>query len=464
MLELDDKYFEKLEAIAGEIQGSDDLATYLEEEEEESFLALKEQYEPFMAQLYDEVAENDPLQLVSLEKAFLHEAFEGLFLPKILGYSVLRGEVRMDTMKYVRTQEHFKEVLMAIANSANFDILRKRIGQSIQMGFALSSDIWVTNLIEEVENKKIRYFLNSLRIDRYRRLEDRRAFYHRYWKQFKNDNFQTAEIPDSKNEFQVHFTSLKEFLIYRVKDTHNNESIVPHLKALINNKDFIGMQEHLEIMGIFANFFDLEDKDKKDLKSTFNKVRKDVSDFSDKWFHLTLELHKREIELDAAADQRVSEILDDSIKDELTDYYQLMDVIHSKGYVHEDTQEAIKVYYNKHEGLSMQNECVRQAIYNNFARVINNIEPKEYHELFEIAKYYGIYIQIFGNQKFNQNLEDLSMKYVGKLLKTYTDKRGKDYQDIKKFVSTTFKDLGFLTDKEVVELFKTRRKRKKVEE
>ncbi|MCB0661169.1 MAG: hypothetical protein KDC24_00405 [Saprospiraceae bacterium] len=464
MLELDDKYFEKLEAIAGEIQGSEDLANYLEEEEEEFFLALKDQFEPFMAQLYDEVAENDPLQLVSLERAFLHEAFEGLFLPKILGYSVLRGEVKMETMKYVRTQEHFKEVLEAICNSANFDILRKRIGQSIQMGFALSSDIWVTNLIEEFDNKRIRYFLNSMRIDRYRRLEDRRAFYHRYWKQFKNDNFLTAEIPTSKNELQVLFSSLKEFLLYRVKGPHNNESIIPPLMALVQNQDYFGMREHLEIMGIFANFFELDKNDDKELKTIFNKVRNEIESFSEYWFELTLELHKREIELNAAADKRISELLDDKKEDELTSYYALMDVIHSKGYVHEDTQEAIKVYYNKHEGLSMQNECVRQAIFNSFARVINNIEPADYHELFEIAKYYGIYMQIFGNQKFNQQLEDLSMKYVRKLLKTYTDKRGKDYQDIKKFVSTSFKDLGFLTDKEVVALFKTRRKRKKEEE
>ena len=48
-----------------------------------------------------------------------------------------------------------------------------------------------------------------------------------------------------------------------------------------------------------------------------------------------------------------------------------------------------------------------------------------------------------------------------KLLKHYTDKRGKDYQDIKKFVSTAFQDFGFMKEKEIVEMFKTRRKRKK---
>jgi hypothetical protein len=55
------------------------------------------------------------------------------------------------------------------------------------------------------------------------------------------------------------------------------------------------------------------------------------------------------------------------------------------------------------------------------------------------------------------------MAYVKKLLKKFTDKRGKDYQDVKKFVSTAFIDFKFLKPKEIVELFKTRRKRKKEE-
>ena len=67
---------------------------------------------------------------------------------------------------------------------------------------------------------------------------------------------------------------------------------------------------------------------------------------------------------------------------------------------------------------------------------------------------------IFSNQQFNQDLKERCMAYVRKLLKKYTDKRGKDYQDIKKFVSSTFRELSFLKDKEIVELFKTKRKKK----
>jgi hypothetical protein len=69
-------------------------------------------------------------------------------------------------------------------------------------------------------------------------------------------------------------------------------------------------------------------------------------------------------------------------------------------------------------------------------------------------------MQLFNNQQFNQEVKKLSMSYVQKLLKRYTDKRGKDYQDIKKFVSQTFVEANFMNEKQIVELFKTRRRKK----
>ena len=83
----------------------------------------------------------------------LDEQFEGLYLPKVLGYSVLRGRVN-EKVKYFRPQNHFKNVLEAIINSSNFEVIKQRVGQSIQIGFAFSSDIWITNIIEKVNNKK----------------------------------------------------------------------------------------------------------------------------------------------------------------------------------------------------------------------------------------------------------------------------------------------------------------------
>ena len=40
----------------------------------------------------------------------------------------------------------------------------------------------------------------------------------------------------------------------------------------------------------------------------------------------------------------------------------------------------------------------------------------------------------------------------------YTDKRARDYQDIKKFVTSTFIELGLKNEKDLNEMFKTKKK------
>lgn len=464
MQELDADYLDQLEVIAGEIQDSDELASYLEEEEEEFYLRLKEMFEPKIGMVYEEVAATAPLQLIALETVLLNPLFEGLYLPKILGYSVQRGEIN-DRYKYVRPQDHFKDVLLAICNSANFDILKKRIGQSIQMGFALSSDIWVTNLINSISNKRVRYYLQGQKLDRYRPLEARKVGYHRYQKQFTSDNFQSTEFPGSLSELKVLFSPLKNFLIYRIGSRWDNTSLVDPLKAFLENKDFQETDEYLQIAFLFGAFFELDDKDGKHLAKHLNKVRTSLTEFDDKWLNFVLELHgRKDIQLDPEADLRISALLDKSVKDQLSEYYTLTDKIHTDGYMNDEVHDAVRVFYSRHQGRSTINECVRAVIFGYFARLIGNLEEKAYPDFFEETKLFPVYMSIFANQKFNQDLKDLCMRYVKKLLKKFTDKRGKDYQDVKKFVSTTFVDFKFLKEKEVVELFKTRRKRKKKQE
>lgn len=460
MLPLEEQYVEVLEAIAADIQESDELAYYLQEEDEVYYEQLKDRFEPQIEELYDQVAAENPLQLISLDKILMSEHFEGLFLQRILGYSVLRGEINSQ-FKYTRPQDHFKDVLMAICNSPNFEILKKRIGQSIQVGFALSSDIWITNLISIVENKRIRYFLQSQKLDKYYSPEGRQQGLQIYKKQFVNFNYMTADFPKTLGELKVLWSSLKEFLVYREEKGLNNKSLMPFLKDFVGNEEFQGHDEHLQILGIYANFFELEGEDQKHLVKHFNATRKKHPEFASHWLAFILEMHEsKRVDLDAAADARISGILDKSVKDELTEYYELMDAVHGIGYTQEAAMEAVKSFYNRHEGTSLINECVRMVIYHYLARFINNLEVSDYHELFELAKVYTVYINIFANQQFNQDVKELSMRYVRRCLRTYTDKRGRDYQDIKKFVSTTFVDLNFLKEKEVVEMFKTRRKKK----
>ncbi|MEQ8702619.1 MAG: hypothetical protein RIC19_01805 [Phaeodactylibacter sp.] len=462
MQALAETYKTKLEALGSEIQESEELQAYLEEEEEEQYMQLKELFEPRIAMVYEEVAGAHPLQLVELETLLLQPEFEGLYLPKILGFTVLRGEVDEAKMKYTRTQEHFKEVLLAICNSANFDLLRKRIGQSIQMGFALSSDIWVTNLINEIDNKRVRYFLQGQKLDRYRIIEERIKGYQRYQRQFRSENFMSAAFPEALPDLKTLYSPLKRFLLYRVEGKYDNSSIIPHLRSFVENKVFKGHREHLEVMVLYASFFDLEGGDHDHLCKHFNDVRKSMERFQEQYLEYLLELHlKDDVIIGPDADKRMSAVMDHKIKDDLSKYYDLLDEVHSKGYTTDEAQESIKAFYVQYQGLSDINECLRQTIFGYFERLISNLEITDYPELFEISKLYPVYMNIFANQQFNQQLKELSLEYVGKLLKHYTDKRGKDYQDIKKFVATTFQDLGFLKDKEVVEMFKTRRKRKK---
>ena len=129
MKPLNEEYQQQLEKIAQQIQGSEEYAKYLDEEEEDDYQSLRELIEPNINALYKEVASANPLQLISLENALLDDKFEGMFLPRILGYSILRGQVN-DNFKFYRPQRHFKKILMAICRSSNFDVIRKRIGQT----------------------------------------------------------------------------------------------------------------------------------------------------------------------------------------------------------------------------------------------------------------------------------------------------------------------------------------------
>ncbi|MCB9285456.1 MAG: hypothetical protein H6563_15430 [Lewinellaceae bacterium] len=461
MKELAENYVEELEYLAGEIQESGELATYLDTEEEDDYNLLKDLFEPRISDFYAKVALENPLQLVALERILLLPEFEGLFLPKILGYSVLRGEVNQD-YHYVRPQDHFRDVLEAICNSSNFEILKKRIGQSIQIGFALSSDIWITNLINSFENKRIRYYLQSQKLDKYRNVSDRKEGYIRYKRQFIHDNYQTAEFPAKPEDLTFLVGPLKHFVIHRVKlQGADNSTILPEITAFVGNKAFFNTVGHLQVLFLYVNFFDLEGTDREVTEEALNAVRKSMPDFFEEWIGFMLELNEYGLDVDDDADVRTLTALNLKVKDGLSEYYKMLDIVHEEGFRAEKAQEAIKVYYNNHEGMSIESEAVRQMIYRYFQRSISKLDVTDYPEYFELTKAFPIYMNIFANQQFNQHLKDLSMAYVNRCMKKFVDKRGKDYQDIKKFVSTSFLDWKFLKDKEIVELFKTKRARKK---
>ena len=93
MHDLHKDYLSQLDTIAEELQNSPLLETYLDTEETEEFTALVQEFEPKIGELHSQVANNHPLQLISFEQELLDGKYEGMYLPRILGYCVLRGEL-----------------------------------------------------------------------------------------------------------------------------------------------------------------------------------------------------------------------------------------------------------------------------------------------------------------------------------------------------------------------------------
>jgi len=460
MENLDPKFQKSIDDIVKRVQESDALAAYLDTEEYDEYKVLIEAFEPEIQELYLSIAALHPLQIVALEKALLVDGLEGLYIPKIVGYSVLRGEAN-DNMKYRKPQDHFKYALLAAANSSNFEMIKLRVGQSIQMGFGLSSDIWITNLIESVQNTRVKYFLQSQKLPKYRDIEERKKGVIKYKKQFESLNYHTADFPSNAMELKGNYYELRSFLLERGKNDYDNKSLNTHLNNFINNDALKGEEEYLKIILIIGLFFELDKVGTKGFADAFDHMKKNHANLSEEYFRVLDEMFKSdEINITPDADKRLAKLINGKADDEINLYYNLMNIVHGKGFVHEDSIEAVQAYYMQHEGLSINNKCLRAGLLNYFTQVMENLPPESYQDYFEINKTFVQYINVFGNQKFNQSVKDLSLRYVKKLLKRFVDKRGRDYQDIKKFVKATFLDLGFMKDKELVELFKTKRKKK----
>lgn len=459
MNQLAQSYIDRLEQVKKDIQDSELLAKFLEEEEEEIFKEFQLKYEPVIDELHKEVAEKHPLQLQLFEEALLDDGFEGLYLPRILGYSVMRGQIN-DDFRYIRPQSHFKNILLTICNSANFESIKTRTGQTIQVGFALSSNIWITNLLAQLSNKRVSAFLESLRSNKFRDIRDRKTAYARYQKQFANYNYLSAEMPQNVSELSIFANGLKDFFVYRSKSKANNDSLIPHLKEFVSNDQLKQDEKFNELVIILMMYLRGEAGLDSLCKAKFEEFRAAPSG-EERFFNFLNQIQTDpEMQYSSEQDLSFAAVADLGKEDEISRYFKLMQEVHGKGYVHEDVIELIKTYYDQHLGLSVENKCVRNVIRNYISNFIGNLEETEYTAMFDMQKTIVTYMNIFSNEQFNQDVKAACMRYVKKLIKFYPDKRGRDYQDIKKFVSTAFVDLNFLSEKEVVELFKTRRKKK----
>jgi len=455
MKDLDPKYVSTLEKIKADIQH---LQSYLDEEDESFYEQLKVVFEPQLDALHQEVAQNDPLQLEPLEEAMIDEAFEGLFLPRILGYSVLRGTLD-DGYKYMRPQEHFKKILMAICGSFNFDILKQRIGQTVEVGFALSSDIWITNLISEIDNKFVKSFLQEHKLSKYSDIRSRHTDYLRYSKQFSSFNFLTATSAQTSPELKIEFKSISKFLLYRASlGSQAGKSVYEYIDNVLSRPELGTGDEHLEILLLIGSAFDLQAEEQQKFIDRLNAYT-DYDEEEAIFFRVLRGMQAKGYKIEEQDYSRLQALVSRSNLNQFKEFCAVVSSIDSIGYINPDAVEAARNYHNSNPGLSPQNECLRNVIFGKFERFMSALDEGDFNEYFELNKVFTTYMNAFDNEKFNQQIKGISMKYVKKLLRKYTEKRSKDYQDIKKFVSAVFLDLGFLKEKAIKELFKTKRKK-----
>ena len=370
------------------------------------FNQLKDKYEPQIAALYNKIADENPLQLVEFEEALINPELEGLFLPRILGFTVLRGYVD-EHMKYILPQDHFQNILLAICNSSNFDQIKQRIGQTIEIGFSLSSDIWVTSLTNQIRNKKVISYLQSHKLMKYRNPATRKIGYNRYLRQFKHENFLSADFPQAPNQIKLLYPGLKKFVVHRIMNDYNNSSLHKPLLDFIKNESFFGQPEHLELIMLYAGFYDLDKPAKAAILGVLNKLRT-LDNFEQDYMTLLLGIYNSKISIEKSFDENMSELIDRASKDEVASFYDLTDIIHTKGYLSQDAVAAVEKFYNSREGLSLINKCVRRVISNYYDTLMSNLQPQEYNDMMETTKTYPLYRNVFGNEAVNHHLRGLS--------------------------------------------------------
>ncbi len=455
---LNKAYQEKLNIIAEAIQESDVLNTFLLEEGEEEYKELIDLFEPAIAEFYEEVASNHPLQIIDLEQKLSEPEFEGLYLPKMLGFSVLRGVVD-DTYKYIRPQDHFKDLLRKVCESANFEMLKLRIGQTLQIGFALSSDIWITNLIESLDNKKIKQFLNAQKLDKYRTVEGRKYGYVKYKQQFSNLTFYSFQIPETAAELTASFPAIENFILTRAKKDLDNSTVIPVYFKMLETKILHTAPDFPKLLLLAGNFLELESKEQTKLGKIFKNIDNNET-FNNKYFQYLKDLLEANEPVNGISDVNMQEVIGDDASTEIGHYYNTTSELFIDNLLEEEIIDKVKTFYAKYDGLSLNNECLRLNILKHFKEAFTEIPADDYQRWFELNKTFAVYMDIFQNERFNLALKDITVRFIKKLIKIYTDKRGREYQDIKKFSSRIFLDYGFYSDKEIKEFFKTPRVKK----
>ena len=232
------------------------------------------------------------------------------------------------------------------------------------------------------------------------------------------------------------------------------DSVYAYNQGIISNASLGKSSEHLEILLIIGFYFDLKDAERQELSSRLSEYVNDSELILEVLLKLQVESNPQDADY-----SRMHTVLSSTSLESLKSFIDVCVQINALGYINPEAIETAKVYYENNRGTSLENAAFRNFAFAKFDKFMSTLAVEDFNEYFELNKVFVVYMNLLDNEKFNQSIKGVSMTYVKKLLRTYTQKRSKDYQDIKKFVSSVFLDLGFLNEKQIKELFKTKRKK-----
>ncbi len=446
-MELQKEYLEKLNAIKTHLQDSEEYQTYLDEEDEESYNTLRAKIEPYLNALYLEVSKNQPMQILTLEEAMMDHQLEGLYLDKLMSYSILRAKLTPDT-RFDRSQDILEKMILFMTESSSFDLIENSMRLPVRMTFALSSNIWSNKVIEQISSKRAKEYLRRQLKEAKRDDHARVVQYKGLKKRYAEVPYQTAEVPAVENlNWKVEYDDFRRFLVRRVEADVDNSTLVPSIYEFLNNEKLKGADEQIELFILYSHFFELEDEDFENMEKILAEFQDKGEDFQNRYFELLSKLID-EVDLDIEKTAIVSDLINKEKDDFLSNFYTLVASYSNRDHIDVELAEEIERYSHKYRELSPPIACFKKLLLYFIDQDIAKYLNEDYTQLFENVYIYDKLAESFLEKSYREEIGSVLDAHLNTLM-FYFKAKTAEFKAIKKLVSGTPVEFGFITMKEV---------------
>ena len=448
---LDEQLVTSLDEIKDAIQNSEQLQNYLESEEQDDFDILRAAVEPAIHELYVQVSTELPTQLIAFEKYLLDEGFEGIYVGKILNYAVLRASLN-DDYKFNVFQDHIQEIILTIANSVNFEVLKKYTKQGLQASFAFGTDVWVTNLLSEVTGKKVSEYLLSLKPQKKDYFAQRKSLSVSMKRQFNELSVYSFGAPKDLPTFVQYSKDITFNLKTKLEKGENADIFAPIVTEILANPAFELDNAYVSLLTIAALSIQFEDDQVELIQKLSTKVLAKPSAV-DLFYHSLVTVLENKKLLNPTAVANLNQVF----SGDTNEYAAIINTIHKifeQGFEDEEILTVTVDHLKSFGDLDIQGEIIRDAVRYDFNNKVKALPSTKYVAFFDLFKIIEKYIVAFDNQKFTNDVKNITLYQVSEYIRLLTNRRSQEYQEVKNFLSSTLVNLGFLAEKEVKEMLK----------